>query len=158
MAFRYVFLLLELELVVALPSIGGYPWALLKRYHVRCDRLQEDDACFVDPYDCLFFHPVLCSESSDTACRRDLLKACHEAYCDPNNYIRGKNMLGVALRAYLTTYVNLCWIIGRLMASDIFRGSFYRTNQWTYRTPFAIQWVWPVPILIGTIFGRESAW
>lgn len=25
-------------------------------------------------------------------------------------------------------------------------------------SPFAIQWIWPVPILIGTIFAPESPW
>jgi SP family general alpha glucoside:H+ symporter-like MFS transporter len=33
-----------------------------------------------------------------------------------------------------------------------------RTDQWAYRIPFAVQWVWPLPILIGCIFAPESPW
>jgi MFS transporter, SP family, general alpha glucoside:H+ symporter len=64
----------------------------------------------------------------------------------------------VALRAYLTTYVNLCWVFGQLIAAGVLRGFLSRTDQWAYRIPFAVQWIWPVPILIGTIFAPESPW
>jgi SP family general alpha glucoside:H+ symporter-like MFS transporter len=29
---------------------------------------------------------------------------------------------------------------------------------WTFRIPFAIQWLWPLPLLIGVIFAPESPW
>ena len=64
----------------------------------------------------------------------------------------------VALRAYLCTYVNLCWVIGQFIASGVLRGVLSRTDQWAYRIPFAIQWLWPLPILIGVIFAPESPW
>jgi len=64
----------------------------------------------------------------------------------------------VALRAYLTTYVNLCWVIGQLIASSVLRGLLGRTDQWAYRIPFALQWFWPVPIMIGCFFAPESPW
>ncbi|KAL2810599.1 general substrate transporter [Aspergillus granulosus] len=64
----------------------------------------------------------------------------------------------VALRAYLTTYVNLCWVIGQLIASGILKGLSGRTDEWAYRIPFAIQWIWPVPIFIGVVLAPESPW
>ncbi|KAL4893617.1 general substrate transporter [Aspergillus ambiguus] len=64
----------------------------------------------------------------------------------------------VALRAYLTTYVNLSWIIGQWLASAVIKGFSNRTDQWAYRIPFAIQWVWPIPILIGVYLAPESPW
>ncbi|CDM36423.1 hypothetical protein DTO006G1_9520 [Penicillium roqueforti] len=64
----------------------------------------------------------------------------------------------VALRAYLTTYVNLCWVFGQLIASGVLRGLVAHTDQWAYRIPFAIQWVWPVPIFIGVYLAPESPW
>jgi SP family general alpha glucoside:H+ symporter-like MFS transporter len=80
----------------------------------------------------------------------------------------------VALRAYLCTYVNLCWVMGQFIASGVVRALLSRNDQWAYRSatwslcmcsanvilriPFAIQWVWPVPILIGCIFAPESPW
>jgi len=39
----------------------------------------------------------------------------------------------VALRAYLCTYVNLCWVIGQLIASGVLRGVLSRTDEWAYR-------------------------
>lgn len=64
----------------------------------------------------------------------------------------------VAIRAYLTTYVNLCWVLGQLIASGILKGLQTRTDEWAYRIPFAIQWAWPVPIFIGVWLAPESPW
>ncbi|OQE40989.1 hypothetical protein PENCOP_c005G09008 [Penicillium coprophilum] len=64
----------------------------------------------------------------------------------------------VALRAYLTTYVNLCWVIGQLIASGVLKGLASRDDQWAYRIPFAIQWIWPIPIFIGVVLAPESPW
>ncbi|WWC59866.1 uncharacterized protein I303_102428 [Kwoniella dejecticola CBS 10117] len=64
----------------------------------------------------------------------------------------------VALRPYLTAYVNLCWVIGQVIASGVLRGVLTWDSQWAYRLPFALQWLWPAPILIGTIFAPESPW
>lgn len=64
----------------------------------------------------------------------------------------------VVLRAYLTTYVNLCWVMGQLVASGVLKGFVNRTDEWSYRIPFAIQWIWPVPIFIGVMLAPESPW
>ncbi|KND87113.1 Maltose permease MAL31 [Tolypocladium ophioglossoides CBS 100239] len=64
----------------------------------------------------------------------------------------------VVLRCYLTTYVNLCWVMGQLLASGVLRGFLDRSDQWGYRIPFAIQWIWPIPIIIGVILAPESPW
>jgi SP family general alpha glucoside:H+ symporter-like MFS transporter len=67
-------------------------------------------------------------------------------------------VMPVALRAYLTTYVNLCWITGQLIGSGILRGFVNNSTQWSYRIPFALQWLWAIPILIGVYFAPESPW
>lgn len=64
----------------------------------------------------------------------------------------------VVLRIYLTTYVNACWVIGQLIASLVLRGTLNMTSQWAYRIPFALQWIWPVPIIIGIYMAPESPW
>lgn len=64
----------------------------------------------------------------------------------------------LALRGYLTNYVNLCWAIGQLLSAAILKGLLNRTDQWGYRIPFAIQWIWPVPLLIACYFCPESPW
>ncbi|KAF8863924.1 putative maltose permease [Acephala macrosclerotiorum] len=62
------------------------------------------------------------------------------------------------LRAYLTTYVNLCWVMGQLIGSGVLRSLVQRSDQWSYCIPFAIQWMWPVPIIVGVLFAPESPW
>ncbi|KAN0116727.1 general substrate transporter [Hyaloscypha variabilis] len=64
----------------------------------------------------------------------------------------------VALRGYLTVYVNLCWAFGQLIAAGINEGFQPMTTQWAYRIPFAIQWVWPIPLAAILFFAPESPW
>ncbi|KAF1933966.1 putative maltose permease [Didymella exigua CBS 183.55] len=64
----------------------------------------------------------------------------------------------VALRAYVTSYVNLCWVIGGFISTGVLRGTVSRADQWAYRIPFALQWIWPIPIIIGVSFAPESPW
>ncbi|KAJ8112129.1 hypothetical protein OPT61_g5437 [Boeremia exigua] len=64
----------------------------------------------------------------------------------------------VALRAYLTSYINLCWVIGIFISTGVLRGTVNRLDQWAYRIPFALQWIWPIPIIIGVSFAPESPW
>jgi hypothetical protein len=47
----------------------------------------------------------------------------------------------VALRPYLTAYVNLCWVIGQLIASGVLRGVLNWQAEWAFRVPFAMQCV-----------------
>jgi len=64
----------------------------------------------------------------------------------------------VALRGYLTTYVNFCWGLGQLIAAGVLRAMLRRSDEWAYRIPFALQWMWPIPLLIGICFAPESPW
>ncbi|RYO80475.1 hypothetical protein DL762_007616 [Monosporascus cannonballus] len=64
----------------------------------------------------------------------------------------------VPLRHYLTAYVNLCWIIGQFISSGVLVGFVSREDEWGYKIPFALQWIWPLPIAIGTYLAPESPW
>jgi SP family general alpha glucoside:H+ symporter-like MFS transporter len=64
----------------------------------------------------------------------------------------------VILRGYLTTYVNLCWVTGQLIAAGVLQSLQSRSDQWAYKLPFAIQWVWPVPLFCAICFAPESPW
>ena len=66
----------------------------------------------------------------------------------------------VCLRPYLTSYVNLCWVMGQFIAAGVVRGMVQHDtlSEWAYRIPFAIQWVWPIPVILGVIFTPESPW
>lgn len=64
----------------------------------------------------------------------------------------------LALRGYLTCYVNLCWCIGQLIASGVLYGCLELTGRWSYRICYAVQWVWPVPLIILLLYAPESPW
>jgi MFS transporter, SP family, general alpha glucoside:H+ symporter len=48
-------------------------------------------------------------------------------------------VLPLSLRVYLTSYTNMCFIIGQLIAAGVLQGLSGRTDEWAYRIPFAIQ-------------------
>ncbi|KAJ7617265.1 MFS transporter [Roridomyces roridus] len=64
----------------------------------------------------------------------------------------------VALRGYLTTYVNFCWGLGQVIGIGVIKSMLPRTDQWAYRIPYALQWMWPVPLLVGIALAPESPW
>ncbi|CEI61013.1 Alpha-glucosides permease MPH3 [Fusarium venenatum] len=64
----------------------------------------------------------------------------------------------MALRGYLTVYVNLCWAIGQLISAGVQAGFSNKTGHWSYRVPFAIQWAWPLPLFAVLFFAPESPW
>ncbi|XDG04721.1 hypothetical protein ABKA04_004336 [Annulohypoxylon sp. FPYF3050] len=64
----------------------------------------------------------------------------------------------VALRGYLTTYINFCWGVGQMIGIGVIMGNLWRTDEWAYRIPYALQWMWPLPLIIGIFFAPESPW
>ncbi|KAH8600767.1 sugar porter family MFS transporter [Bisporella sp. PMI_857] len=64
----------------------------------------------------------------------------------------------VALRGYLTTYVNFCWGLGQVIGIGVIKSMLPRNDEWSYRIPYALQWMWPVPLLIGIALAPESPW
>lgn len=64
----------------------------------------------------------------------------------------------LVLRGYLTAYTNMCWAIGQLIGAGVLRGLVDNTTEWGYRIPFAIQWVWPIPLFTLTYLAPDSPW
>ncbi|CRG92110.1 Maltose permease MAL31 [Talaromyces islandicus] len=64
----------------------------------------------------------------------------------------------VALRGYLTCYVNMCWGIGQLIGVGVIKAMLNRDDEWAYRIPYGLQWMWPVPLALGVFFAPESPW
>ena len=52
------------------------------------------------------------------------------------------------LRAYLTSFTSVAWVIGQLISAGVLTGLVNYSDQWSYRIPFAVQWVWPIPLAI----------
>lgn len=64
----------------------------------------------------------------------------------------------IALRGHLTSYINLCFVTGQLLANGVIAGTSQLDTHWAYSAPFALQWLWPLIILIGIPFAPESPW
>ncbi|TQN66082.1 Maltose permease MAL31 [Colletotrichum shisoi] len=67
-------------------------------------------------------------------------------------------VLPLALRVYLTTWTNMCFIIGQLMSAAVLAGLLPRRDEWSFRIPFALQWSWPVLLIPLLAFAPESPW
>ncbi|CDO93418.1 unnamed protein product [Kluyveromyces dobzhanskii CBS 2104] len=66
----------------------------------------------------------------------------------------------LVLRYYLTTYINFCWLIGQLIAAGVLKAcqEHLANEQLGWRLPFALQWMWPVPLITGIYLAPESPW
>jgi SP family general alpha glucoside:H+ symporter-like MFS transporter len=64
----------------------------------------------------------------------------------------------LAFRGYLTAYTNMCFAMGQFIAGGVLEGLVTRSDEWSYRIPFAVQWIWPLPLFIVLWFAPESPW
>jgi SP family general alpha glucoside:H+ symporter-like MFS transporter len=64
----------------------------------------------------------------------------------------------MALRGYLSVYVNLCWALGQLVSAGVQSRFSEGLPPWSYRIPFALQWAWPLPLFVILFFAPESPW
>ncbi|KAE8151579.1 general substrate transporter [Aspergillus avenaceus] len=67
-------------------------------------------------------------------------------------------LLPMALRSYLTAYTNMCFAIGQFISAGVLQSLLSREDQWSYRIPYAVQWIWPAPLLVVGLFMPESPW
>ncbi|KAI5363265.1 putative major facilitator, sugar transporter, major facilitator superfamily [Septoria linicola] len=67
-------------------------------------------------------------------------------------------VLPTALRTYMTSCTNMCFILGQLISAGVLKGLSTRTDEWGYKIPFALQWVWPAFLIPLIYFAPESPW
>ncbi|KAF6804339.1 maltose permease MAL61 [Colletotrichum sojae] len=63
-----------------------------------------------------------------------------------------------AMRGYLTSWVSMCWGAGTFLATGVLRGSLSLPGDLGWKVPYALQWVWVVPLFIVGFFAPESPW
>jgi SP family general alpha glucoside:H+ symporter-like MFS transporter len=63
-----------------------------------------------------------------------------------------------AMRGYLTAWVSMCWGAGSFLAAGILRGSLQLTGDLGWRIPYALQWIWVIPLFTVAFFAPESPW
>ncbi|KAK5073701.1 hypothetical protein LTR51_004282 [Lithohypha guttulata] len=64
----------------------------------------------------------------------------------------------IALRGILTSFTNIAFVAGQLIANGVTAGTSKLDNHWAYSLPFATQWIWPTIILPLLVFAPESPW
>ncbi|SPO03156.1 probable alpha-glucoside transport protein [Cephalotrichum gorgonifer] len=67
-------------------------------------------------------------------------------------------VLPMSLRVYMTSWTNMCFIIGQLISAGVMAGLVSNTTEWGYRIPFALQWFWPVILLPVLWFAPDTPW
>jgi SP family general alpha glucoside:H+ symporter-like MFS transporter len=55
-------------------------------------------------------------------------------------------------------WTNLCWVLGQLIGAMIQRLLVNNITELNYKLPLALQWVFPIPILVATLLAPESPW
>jgi MFS transporter, SP family, general alpha glucoside:H+ symporter len=67
-------------------------------------------------------------------------------------------VLPTKLRVYMTSWTNMCFILGQFISAGVLRGFVHREDQWGYRIPYALQWFWPLWLIPVIWFAPESPW
>lgn len=62
------------------------------------------------------------------------------------------------LRSYVTAYVCMCWGAGILLSSGVVRAMVDVQGDLGWKLPFALQWIWPLPLMLGAYLAPESPW
>lgn len=64
----------------------------------------------------------------------------------------------LALRGHLAAFVNICWVIGQFLSAAVLKALVNNPTQWGYRIPFALQWMFPLPLAVILWFCPDSPW
>lgn len=66
----------------------------------------------------------------------------------------------IQLRGYLTSYCNMCWVMGGLLAAAVINGytNIHQDEVKGYLLAWCLQWIWPPIVIFGMIFAPESPW
>ena len=62
----------------------------------------------------------------------------------------------VAMRGYLTSWVSMCWGTGSFLAAVVLRACLTLPGDWAWKTPYMLQWIWPIPLFFVGYFAPES--
>ena len=62
------------------------------------------------------------------------------------------------MRGYLAAWASMGWGGGRFLATGVLRGTLSINGEWAWRLPYALQWIFPVPLALLVWFAPESPW
>jgi SP family general alpha glucoside:H+ symporter-like MFS transporter len=88
----------------------------------------------------------------------DLLSLCTDSPSQTLSTSYASEVVPTVLRPYVTAYVCMCWGAGILLSSGVARAAITLDGDIAWRLPFALQWMWPVPLFVLAYLAPESPW
>jgi SP family general alpha glucoside:H+ symporter-like MFS transporter len=122
----------------------------------------------------LHLHHLFLSKPRDSASRSDSLWYSLGSISDHRPVVRfrsrsigSQTVSNILCESLLGQYTHLQaadyqtdtdQVMGQIIGSGVLRALVDRTDQWGYRIPYALQWVWPIPLAVGMFLAPESPW
>ncbi|PTU17961.1 hypothetical protein P175DRAFT_0486825 [Aspergillus ochraceoroseus IBT 24754] len=75
-----------------------------------------------------------------------------------NSPAYASEVVPLALRGACTATLQMSWSIGSIIVAAASLGYNNRMDQWAWRAPLALQWIFPTPLLILVFLAPESPW
>ncbi|KAI9662970.1 MAG: hypothetical protein M1821_008017 [Bathelium mastoideum] len=75
-----------------------------------------------------------------------------------NSPAYASEIVPLVLRGACTATLQMSWSIGSIIVAAATYGYNNRNDEWAWRVPLALQWIFPTPLLILVFFAPESPW
>ncbi|GAM91214.1 hypothetical protein ANO11243_092610 [Dothideomycetidae sp. 11243] len=75
-----------------------------------------------------------------------------------NSPAYASEIVPLALRGACTATLQMSWSIGSIIVAGATYGYNKRNDEWAWRVPLALQWLFPTPLLILLLLAPESPW
>lgn len=75
-----------------------------------------------------------------------------------NSPAYASEIVPLALRGACTATLQMSWSIGGIIVAGATYGYNQRTDEWSWRIPLALQWIFPTPLLVLIFLAPESPW
>ncbi|KAH0841583.1 hypothetical protein AYO21_01182 [Fonsecaea monophora] len=75
-----------------------------------------------------------------------------------NSPAYASEIVPLVLRGACTASLQMAWSVGQIIVAAATYGYNKRNDQWAWRVPLALQWIFPTPLLILIFLGPESPW
>ncbi|BEI81861.1 hypothetical protein CcaverHIS002_0210210 [Cutaneotrichosporon cavernicola] len=62
----------------------------------------------------------------------------------------------IRLRGMAVSFISFCWGTGGFIAAGLNRAALDIQGDWSWRLPYCLQWIWPVPLFFAAIYAPES--
>ncbi|KAJ5692336.1 hypothetical protein N7462_001759 [Penicillium macrosclerotiorum] len=75
-----------------------------------------------------------------------------------NSPAYASEIVPISLRGACTATLQMSWSIGSIIVAGATYGYNKKLNEWAWRVPIALQWIFPTPLLILVFLAPESPW